>query len=250
MSNELQNAELDSHAAQIEKSLIDAAQSFLKIGEALVAAKLILKNDVDFKEWRETRTSVKSQRTALAYMQVYKRFAQTKLSGQIGYSVLHELVSAPSEVVEQVEQMVEEGESPTVKETRELVKDAKAEGNIKETNSKEEEGNPARNIRTMSDIIAEGEGEGERDPKPRTPSWLVDERVALALPETTRVLEASDPWHVFGLSAFFETMPSIDTIHRLNISLGGTYSENKEASKAIKKAYGEILEEISNVNGE
>ncbi|MCK4821658.1 hypothetical protein KA005_38185, partial [bacterium] len=133
MSNEIEKNQLALCANQIEASLVVAAQSFLKIGESLVKARLILKSDVDFAKWRQTETEIKSQRTALAYMQVYRRFAETKLSGRIGYSVLQELVSAPQEAIEKVEQMVDDGNSPTVKETRELVKDAKAEGNTEET---------------------------------------------------------------------------------------------------------------------
>lgn len=269
MSNEIEKNQLALCANQIEASLVVAAQSFLKIGESLVKARLILKSDVDFAKWRQTETEIKSQRTALAYMQVYRRFAETKLSGRIGYSVLQELVSAPQEAIEKVEQMVDDGNSPTVKETRELVKDAKAEGNTEETTteapaempeSQKEEGDPApssggenesRGVRTTADVVAEAEGGGGRDTEPTIPSWLTEERMMLALPEHLRITGATNPWHCFGLSAYFETMPSPETIERLRISYHDSYKDTPEGI-ALAEAYSSIMEflvEIENDDG-
>lgn len=240
--------QLKGYSSQITDGLISAAASFLQIGEALVSAKLLIDDDGAFGKWRIDNTPIKSGRTASAYMQVYRRFAQSKLVGNVPYSVLQELVSAPDEVVEQIEAM---DEAPTVKETRELVKDAKAEqkdGSIQEEPQAEveEKGNQEvlppdeskRTVRTTGQIIAESEGATK---EPTVPSWLTEEQAMLGMPELDRIKTAGICWHILGLSAYFETMPSKSSVNRLVQSLLKSYPDQEEPLQA---ALGYAIDEI------
>ena len=253
--NEIVESKLEKLAAQIEDGLIIAAKGFLQIGEALVAAKLEIDDDNRFGEWRRDNTSIKSTRTASAYMQVYRRFATSKLTGKVPYSVLQELVSAPDDAVEQIENKVDNDENITVKETREIVKDAKAnekDGSLQEESETETEetgdsevlqiDEPKRTVRTTGDIIAEADGV---EKQPTVPSWLTEEQAMLALPELKRIKTAGICWHILGLSAYFETMPSKDSINHLCHALVKAYeATDQEAEDAIRTAWGRAMEEI------
>ena len=240
---------------KIEDGLNIAAKGFLQVGAALVEARQAIDNDVEFGKWRTENTSIKSNRTASAYMQVFSRFGKSALTGKVSYSVLQELVSAPESTVEKIEAIVEDGDTVTVKETRELVKNEKAESKDEETGpSGQEEAREGellrdgertegtREVKTAAEKIAEAEAKAPPPPRePQIPGWLEEENRILGLPEDERILAATKPAHAFGFSAFSENPPTVNTLNRLLESYVKTYVGTKQEQR-ISQAYEYLID--------
>jgi len=118
---------LNEISKNIDKHFIGAASHLIEIGHALNQARKMFPGDKEFGQWREERTSVKSARTATAYMAIARKFNTHSLVAKTSMGVLQELTSADISVVEQVENKINGGENITVARVREIKKEAKSD---------------------------------------------------------------------------------------------------------------------------
>lgn len=123
-------SELEALAKDINKT-VDAtvkhvARGKIKVGKLLLEARAMFIEDQAFGKWRKENTLVQSKQHAHYLMKVAERFQDApKLIDGANYSVLQELVLAEQKDIEWVEARIEEGEPPTLMETREQVKKTK-----------------------------------------------------------------------------------------------------------------------------
>lgn len=120
---------LENRAVAIEAHAKTTVGSILAMGRELNAARQVFgENDKAFGQWREGRLPWLQSRTALNFMQVDSRFGDQDLLrnnfvvNQFAPTILY-LLSAPStpdEVVEQVIEKAENGETVTAKKVKEL----------------------------------------------------------------------------------------------------------------------------------
>jgi hypothetical protein len=112
----------------VESTINTVAASKIKVGENLLEARALIGNDQAFGEWRISETVVKSKQHAHYLMQVAKKFSDApKLIATVNYSTLQELVLADQVAIKWVQDRVDEGKAPTIKETRAKVKETQAE---------------------------------------------------------------------------------------------------------------------------
>lgn len=122
--------QLEALAKDINKT-IDAtvkhvARGKIKVGKLLLEARAMFIEDQAFGKWRRENTLVQSKQHAHYLMKVAERFADApKLIEGANYSVLQELVLAEQNDIEWVEKRIDEGNPPTMVETRERVKKTK-----------------------------------------------------------------------------------------------------------------------------
>lgn len=117
-------------ASDINKTVADTikkvAAAQMKVGRLLIDAREEFKGDAEFGKWRKEHTVIGSAAHANRLMGIAKEFHNNKeLVEAMSTSALMELLPAPPEVVKAVEDKIKEtGEAPSVRETREMVKDA------------------------------------------------------------------------------------------------------------------------------
>jgi hypothetical protein len=103
------------------------AQAKLKVGRLLLEARALITDDNQFGRWRQEKTEIKSKQEAHYLMQIADKFKNAPAlvkSAPIG--VLRELVTAPWEVVKELEDKAAKGApAPSVRETRATVAEAK-----------------------------------------------------------------------------------------------------------------------------
>jgi len=121
---------LVKHAETINKTVNDTvttvARAKIAIGRNLLKAKEYFDDSKSFTTWREEHTLIQSKQEASYCMQVAEKFGDApSLIENVSFGVMRELVTAPIEVIKEVEKLAEKGDSPTVQETRSLVRESK-----------------------------------------------------------------------------------------------------------------------------
>lgn len=107
----------------IDSTVKSVARGKIRVGKLLVEAREFFNADQEFGKWRNDNTMIQSKQHAHYLMQVAKKFGDApKLIDGVNYSVLQELVLAEPEAIEWVEGRIDEGDPPTVQETRTEVK--------------------------------------------------------------------------------------------------------------------------------
>lgn len=107
----------------IDSTVKQVARGKIRVGKLLIEARQFFNADQEFGKWRNDNTMIQSKQHAHYLMQVAKRFGDApKLIDGVNYSVLQELVLAEPEAIEWVEGRIDEGDPPTVQETRAEVK--------------------------------------------------------------------------------------------------------------------------------
>lgn len=240
---------LEACAQNIEQQLASASNAFLEIGSSLYEAKEALTTKEEFTLWWENNTTLNSQRTVQAYMQVAQRFAGKSITSKVGYSVLQELVSASDEVVEKAEKRAEE-RSLTVKEARAMARppitiDNNVSSEEDTTEEEEEEivpnyangystGADERAVLTDEEKIdakfASPEPEPEHVPATaeQTLTCIEVEEEVLQLPEADRIEQAKSGLVTLGFSDMSENLPSRYTVMRVLGTLEEAYPHMSE----------------------
>jgi hypothetical protein len=123
---ELGSIEVEMHTLHVatEKTLKGA---FIKFGDMLCEARTLIADDIKFGEWRQACTPFDSKQNANAAMQLSRAISDntitTKmLKSNMGQSHLVELTRAPLTVQAEIETMIADGKTPTIKEIRALKK--------------------------------------------------------------------------------------------------------------------------------
>ena len=134
MSKELttkQHQDLGNIATHITDKVNSAIKSVvsakISIGKDLIKARSILKTDEAFGAWREQHTPIASKQEAHYCMQVAKKFSSSgKLIENVPYSVLRELITAPDDLIKDIEETIAKGGAvPTTQDARKLVASTK-----------------------------------------------------------------------------------------------------------------------------
>jgi hypothetical protein len=255
MSNVIQPVSqiLDACAQNIKQQLSSASQAFLEIGCSLHEAKEALNNHDDFALWWKNNTTLGSQRTVSAYIQVAQRFAGKSIASKVSYSVLQELVSADDEVVDGAEKRAEE-RPLTVKEARAMVRppitinnNMSPKENISEAGAGAEapsyangyvtgeageagEAGERRSLTPEEKIdakFASLEPEPEPEPEPVVAqqglTYLEREAEILGLPEEDRIKNARSGLVILGFSDVGENLPAESTAIRILTALEQEY---------------------------
>lgn len=123
--NELQHNELTAATERIKLRLRRTAEDIIAIGQDLISIKKSLPHG-EFLPWIEREFEMK-ERTARNFISVAERFPKSAIIADFKPSVLYELAapSTPPEVVQQVTAKVEQGETVTVAQVKELRRQAK-----------------------------------------------------------------------------------------------------------------------------
>lgn len=138
------NPKLVDLAEDINKTVADTikkvAAAQMKVGRLLLDAREEFKGDSEFGKWRKENTVIASAAHANRLMGIAKEFHNNKeLVEAMSTSALMELLPAPPEVVKKVEEQIKEtGVAPSVRETRELVKEANEPDDATSHDKKEE----------------------------------------------------------------------------------------------------------------
>ena len=111
----------------IGQSITAVARAQIKVGVLLIEAKKEFADPEMFLKWRLEETSVKSRQQSEYLIQVAEKFkdAPALIEG-VSFSVLRELVTAPQELIKEIEDKVKAGEpTPGAHAVREQIKEAK-----------------------------------------------------------------------------------------------------------------------------
>lgn len=103
----------------VDRTVKEVARGKIRVGRLLLEARSLFHDDIGFGRWRKEHTMVQSKQHAHYLMQVAERFGDApKLIEGANYSVLQELVLADQKDIEWVQDRIDKGEPPTVKEVR------------------------------------------------------------------------------------------------------------------------------------
>lgn len=112
----------------VDQTVKQVARGKIKVGKLLLEARAQFAEDQAFGTWRKEETVVQSKQHAHYLMQVAKRFGDApKLIDGANYSVMQELVLADQSDIDWVEARIDDGDPPTLMETRAKVKQTQAE---------------------------------------------------------------------------------------------------------------------------
>jgi len=233
-----------SHLAErVEQGLSMAASGFIEVGIALLEARNLIDGDMEFGKWRMENTSVKSSRTASAYMQVAKRFRDAPISGKVSYSILQELVSAPEHVVSEIEHKIDSGEKVTTSDVRDAVRASRhTPEDTDETDGDAQDGPSTPDPVHMPD--PDPPRRTARTDEARTMSLEEMEAITLKYPTRKRLLTASDPWNKIGLSQFFENFPSPGTLEHIKTGLEIEFESDMEMMRIINITFKELEQQM------
>lgn len=103
--------------------------AFIRFGDMLCEARTLIADDITFGEWRVARTPFESKQNANAAMQLSRAIAgniiTTKMiESNMGQSHLVELSRSSLIVQSEIEDMLEAGDTPTIKQIRALKKES------------------------------------------------------------------------------------------------------------------------------
>lgn len=128
-TNELQlSSDLTTITTEIKSYENIAGQSIFEIGRRL---KWVKENDLAHGEYRTWLKSIGiSKSQADRFEKVATEFANVPTSGHLGMNVLYEIATLPEKEKQAQIERVEQGESPTVKELREIKRQLKAKEQI------------------------------------------------------------------------------------------------------------------------
>lgn len=115
--------------------------AFIKFGDMLCEARSLIADDIKFGEWRVAKTPFDSKQTANSAMQLSRAISENVITkkmidSNMGQSHLVELSRASLVVQSQVEDLIKEGKTPTIKQIRAWKKEAedRVNGTYKEKN--------------------------------------------------------------------------------------------------------------------
>jgi hypothetical protein len=213
----------------VEATQKTLAAAQMRVGRLLLDAREEFKGDLEFGRWRKDKTCIASSTNANRLMGIAKEFQNKKeLVAAMSPSALMELLPAAPEVIKEVEKIIEEtGKAPSVRETREMVKEAS------DATSHEEE--------SLSNRV----GGKKKEPVESTESvWqgIVD---IINFEGRMKAIDATDyedevgAYLLFGLDPLGSIEPSIDLLLILH-----DYYKNEwpEFAASVDEAYSVIKE--------
>lgn len=182
-------------------------ETYVMVGQYLLQARGQFPGDRQFGQWRKDQLPQISKEWSSRLMAVARKWGtDPNTVPQLPVSALAELVYAPDEVVEKVVEATEDGNKPTVKEIRKMVKDSKEPEPPADTPK----------VRSFAEVVEDSQS----STKPIQPAALSledEEEHILALDFKDRLAKhkSVSPWVVIGLSQFMENLPSRETIDTL-----------------------------------
>lgn len=124
----------ESINAKIEVQVKSNVKAMIKIGSLLLEARTHFKGDLEFGQWREAKTHLKTQKQAYMCMKLCQAQSENalftdELMNELPPSTLLVLTSASDEVIEEVSNRIKSGETPTRAEVIESAKELSQGGN-------------------------------------------------------------------------------------------------------------------------
>ena len=211
------------------------ARKQIEVGRILLKARDEFKGDLEFGHWRQEHTPIGSRQTATKLMALARGHATGRLTDKIldtlPTSTIFELLSAPDSVMKIVEEKIDNGETPSQKEVRKDVKEAKEPEPKKEkpakTPARELQDNAAYDESKYNEIVQES----------------LAARIAWAIANSVPRMTDEISWVVFGIPPFMEGFPHEDVVQACYAlyMTGKEYELDEAQTDIVTKAFKRLM---------
>lgn len=187
------------------------ARKQIEVGRILLKARAEFRGDKEFGQWREESTPINSRQTATKLMELARQCETGRITDKIldslPTSTIFELLAAPTSVMHIIAAKLDEGEVPSQKAVREIVKEQKPEDEKSKTQKVIEAAAAAK----LKIAAREQDNATFDDAKYND---ILQETLAVRISKARLQHNMSDEWAwvVFGIPPFAEGIPHEDVI--------------------------------------